>query len=116
MATPLTSISARRAAQRIVWASVQKRVRVTIGWQARAAEILDALAPEVLAGAAAMATATLLPGPVDTSAASEDRVAGDVGFGWVQHFLPNRAARNYNELEADPAPLPVPDPSGLKES
>lgn len=115
VATPLTSISARRAAQRIVWASVTKRARVTIGWQARAAEIIDTLAPEVVAGAAAIATATLLPGPIDTQGASEDRIAGDVGFGWVQHFLPNRAARDNNEIEADPAPLAVPKPSSSGE-
>jgi NAD(P)-dependent dehydrogenase (short-subunit alcohol dehydrogenase family) len=110
VATPLSSMSAKRAAERIVWASVTKRARITLGWQARAAELIDAVAPEVSARVAQAVTGALLPGPVNTAAADRGRVAGDVGFGWLTPFLPNRAARENNELGSrEPAGTRHPD-------
>lgn len=87
VATPLSSMSARRAASQIVWATVRKRARVTLGWQARTAEVLDTLAPEVSARVASAVTERALPGPVDASEGDENRTAGDVGFGWLTPFL-----------------------------
>jgi short-subunit dehydrogenase len=87
VATPLSSMSARRAASQIVWATVRKRARVTLGWQARTAEVLDTLAPELSARLASAVTELALPGPVDASQGDENRSAADVGFGWLTPFL-----------------------------
>jgi NAD(P)-dependent dehydrogenase (short-subunit alcohol dehydrogenase family) len=87
VATPLSSMSARRAASQVVWATVRKRARVTLGWQARTAEVLDTLAPELSARLASTVTALALPGPIDASEGDENRTAGDVGFGWLTPFL-----------------------------
>jgi NAD(P)-dependent dehydrogenase (short-subunit alcohol dehydrogenase family) len=87
VATPLSSMSARRAASQIVWATVRRRARVTLSWQARTAEVLDTLAPELSARLAAAATALALPGPINASEGDEQRTAGDVGFGWLTPFL-----------------------------
>jgi NAD(P)-dependent dehydrogenase (short-subunit alcohol dehydrogenase family) len=102
VATPLSSMSARRAAERIVWATVRRRARVTLGWQARAAELVDTLAPEVSARVASTVTRLALPGPADPGTGDEGRVAGDVGFGWLTPFLPKRQTPN-GATERDPA-------------
>jgi NAD(P)-dependent dehydrogenase (short-subunit alcohol dehydrogenase family) len=107
VATPLSSMSARRAAERIVWASVTKRARITVGWQARAAELLDVVAPEISSRLASAVT-SLLPAPTERDEANEGRMAGDVGFGWLTPFLPNRAARENNEIvERAPSDQPA---------
>ncbi len=103
VATPLSSVSARRAAEKIVRASVQRRARVTIGWQARGAELIDAAAPGFF-GRLMAAVAAVLPGPRADAAADEQRLAADVGFGWVTPLLPDRAARENNELVGGPLP------------
>jgi NAD(P)-dependent dehydrogenase (short-subunit alcohol dehydrogenase family) len=95
VATPLSSMSARRAAERIVWATVQKRARVTLGWQARAAEVVDTLAPELSARMASAVTELVLPRPVEAATAGESRIAGDVGFGWLTPLLA-RPAEHYH--------------------
>jgi short-subunit dehydrogenase len=100
VATPLSSMSAQRAAQQIVWAAVNRRARVTLGWQARAAEVVDTLAPELSALVASAITSLALPAPVSSAEGDEGRMAGDVGFGWLTPFLPNRAARDNNEATA----------------
>jgi NAD(P)-dependent dehydrogenase (short-subunit alcohol dehydrogenase family) len=87
VATPLSSMSASRAASQVVWATVRKRARVTLGWQARTAEVLDTLAPELSARLASTVTALVLPGPIAASEGDENRTAGDVGFGWLTPFL-----------------------------
>ena len=58
-----------------------------VGWQARTAEVLDTLAPELSARLASTMTTLALPGPIDASEGDENRTAGDVGFGWLTPFL-----------------------------
>jgi NAD(P)-dependent dehydrogenase (short-subunit alcohol dehydrogenase family) len=94
VATPLSSMSARRAAERIVWAAVQRRARVTLGWQARMAEIVDTLAPEISARVASTIAERALPGPIEAAIGDEGRVAGEVGFGWLTPFLAHRVTPN----------------------
>jgi NAD(P)-dependent dehydrogenase (short-subunit alcohol dehydrogenase family) len=100
VATPLSSMSAQRAAEQIVWAAVNRRARVTLGWQARAAEVVDTLAPELSARVASAITSLALPAPAPSAEGDEGRMADDVGFGWLTPFLPKRAARDNNEATA----------------
>ena len=95
--TPLTSMSADRAARKIVRACLEGRAHVTPGIQARLAEILNVAAPGLTAGIAAAVTA-LLPGPSGSAAGDSTRVGREVGFGWLNLLLPNRAARRNNEV------------------
>jgi NAD(P)-dependent dehydrogenase (short-subunit alcohol dehydrogenase family) len=89
MLTPVTSMRAPRAARQIVDACLAGRAHVTPGIQARAAEILQGVAPGAVAWAGALATRLALPhaAPGD-AAASVPRRAADVGFGWIEPLLP----------------------------
>ena len=100
VATPLTSKDANRAARQIVRALREGRAHVTPGLQARVAEVLNALAPNTAAAVASAAVRTFLPGPSDESDGDATRAARDVGFGWLEPLLPNRAAIRNNEAPA----------------
>jgi NAD(P)-dependent dehydrogenase (short-subunit alcohol dehydrogenase family) len=99
VATPLTSKNATRAARQIVDACVRGQAHVTPGIQARVAEVMNIVAPELTAELAAVVT-RLLPGPVDAPEADRGRRSSEVGFGWMSPLLPNRAARRNNEVTA----------------
>lgn len=100
VATPLTSMSADRAARQMVEACLAGRAHVTPGIQARTAEILNAATPELFAEMSSLVTRVVLPGPADTPAGDASKLATDVGFGWMSPFLPNAASRRNNEVPA----------------
>jgi len=100
IATPLTSMSADRAARMMVQACVAGRAHITPGIQARVLELLNVAAPEFVAALSSAVTRALLPGPVDTPSGDQSRMAKDVGFGWMSPFLPNAASRRNNEMPA----------------
>jgi len=100
VATPLTSMSADRAAHQMVEACLSGRAHVTPGIQARTAEILNTVAPELFAEMTSLVTRAVLPGPAGTPAGDDAKLATDVGFGWLSPFLPNGASRRNNEVPA----------------
>jgi NAD(P)-dependent dehydrogenase (short-subunit alcohol dehydrogenase family) len=100
VATPVTSMSAERAARQMVEACLTGRAHVTPGIQARVAELLNAGAPELFATIASVVARALLPGPGGTPSGDESRLANEVGFGWVAPFLPNAASPRNNEMQA----------------
>jgi NAD(P)-dependent dehydrogenase (short-subunit alcohol dehydrogenase family) len=104
VATPLTSKHARRAARQMVAALRDGRAHVTPGIQARAAEVLNVVAPNTTAALASAAVRTVLPGPTDGVEGNRTRTAQDVGFGWMTPLLPNRAARRNNEVFSGATP------------
>jgi short-subunit dehydrogenase len=93
----LTSMDARRAARQMVRACLDGRAHVTPGIQARLAEVLNIVAPELTAAAASIVTRHLLPGPSSAPSADQLREAREVGFGWLAPLLPQRAAVRNNE-------------------
>jgi NAD(P)-dependent dehydrogenase (short-subunit alcohol dehydrogenase family) len=98
VATSLTSMSATRAARIIVDACVAGRAHVTPGIQARIAEVLNVVAPELTSMLSSLAVRGVLPRPGETPSADQLKTATDVGFGWMAPFLPNGASRRNNEL------------------
>lgn len=94
-ATPLTSMAVDRAARHIVAACRARRARLTVGVQARAAEVASVLSPEIAAGVSAL-VARWLPrerGQV----ASPARWSRDLDLGRVTALFPRRAARRMNQ-------------------
>jgi NAD(P)-dependent dehydrogenase (short-subunit alcohol dehydrogenase family) len=104
VATPLTSKHATRAARQIVRALREGRAHLTPGIQARAAEILNTVAPNTTAALASAAVRTVLPGPSNASDGDRTRAASDVGFGWLEPLMPNDAVRRNNELPSEARP------------
>ncbi len=100
IATPLTSMSADRAARQMVDACLSGRAHVTPGIQARLAELLNVAAPELFAELSALVARALLPGPADSPSGDESKRATDVGFGWIAPFLPDAASQRNNEMPA----------------
>jgi NAD(P)-dependent dehydrogenase (short-subunit alcohol dehydrogenase family) len=96
-ATPLTSMSADRSAALVLAAARAGRAHVTCGWQARTAEVLNAVAPEVVAAAMSAAAAMILPGPDQSGEGAEARLSRDLDLGSVASILPTRAARAFNQ-------------------
>jgi NAD(P)-dependent dehydrogenase (short-subunit alcohol dehydrogenase family) len=97
IATSLTSMSGERAARQLVNACVAGRAHVTPVTQFRLAEIGNVVAPE-FAAALKSAVVTQLPGPTGDAGGRVRRSTGEVGFGWMEPYLPNDAARRNNEL------------------
>jgi len=98
-ATPVSSMSAARAARQIVAAVRANRARVTPGIQARAGELANALAPEFVAAAMAMVANAVLPGPAEADGDRGQRSRA-IDLGWVEALLPARAARRLNQPAA----------------
>jgi short-subunit dehydrogenase len=99
MATPLTSMQARRAAAQILDAVRRGRATVTPGWQARAAQRFGGLAPGALDAINAVVERWLLPGPLDADARSEARVAAAVNPGVVRRLLRKGTRQRYHQRE-----------------
>ncbi len=93
----LTSMDAGRAARQMVRACLRGRAHVTPGVQARVAELLNIVAPELTATVASIVTRHLLPGPSAAPSADLLREAREVGFGWLTPLLPQGAAVRNNE-------------------
>ena len=98
VATPLTSQQAGRAARQIVDACVAGRAHVTPGVQARVAEIVNVVAPELTAAISAAVASYVLPGRSTAPEGDRARPAHEVGFGWVSPLLPWEAARRNQEM------------------
>jgi NAD(P)-dependent dehydrogenase (short-subunit alcohol dehydrogenase family) len=96
-ATPLTSMDADRAARGIVEATRRGRARLTLGWQARAAQMVNVLAPELAATAAAAAATWLLPAPAETSRGNEQQRSLDLDLGWASSLMPSGAGAEFNQ-------------------
>jgi NAD(P)-dependent dehydrogenase (short-subunit alcohol dehydrogenase family) len=98
--TPLTSMSAERAARQIVEASRRGDAAITPGWQARTATIANALAPGLVAAVMAMAVKMLLPGPVPGLRGDRGRASRDLQLGLFSRFFPTTAAERLNQTPA----------------
>ena len=98
VATSLTSKHATRAARQIVRACREGRAHTTPGVQARLAEMMNIIAPELTAALASSVTTHLLPRPTDPVKGDRPRDTHEVGFGWMTPFLPNDASWRNNEL------------------
>jgi short-subunit dehydrogenase len=95
-ATPLTSMSADRAADKIIEASRAGRATITPGVQAKAAVLLHALAPNLFASLNAIADRRLLPQP-NQSAGDRARMASEVDPGRIKTVLRERIRRTYHQ-------------------
>lgn len=96
-ATPLTAVDVDYAAERIVAATSRREARLTIGMQARAAEIVSAVAPELAALVAELAVTKLLPKPSTSIDGGQARESRDLDLGWVSSILPTSLAREMNQ-------------------
>ena len=94
--TRLTALNADRAAGAIVRAARARRASLIVGWQAKAAVLANAAAPE-LAAAAATFAARLLPSSTRPSAGDIGRWSSDVDVGKVARLFPSRKARDLNQ-------------------
>jgi NAD(P)-dependent dehydrogenase (short-subunit alcohol dehydrogenase family) len=95
-ATPLTAVDASQAASQIVQSAIRREARLTIGGQARLAEVASAIAPELSARLARTAT-RLLPAPQHSREAGEAKQSADLDLGWVTHVLPTTIAAEMNQ-------------------
>jgi len=95
--TPMTSMAADRAARIIVEACREGRARITPGWQARLAELANAVTPEVTAAIAAAVATWVLPGPGADAQGAEPRVSRDLDLGWAGALMPTGAAVRLNQ-------------------
>jgi NAD(P)-dependent dehydrogenase (short-subunit alcohol dehydrogenase family) len=96
-ATSLTSMSGSRAARQIVDACRRGRPRLTPGWQARALEILNVLAPRLVAAVMAAAVRVALPHASDEAGAARARMSRDLDLGWLTSLFPSGAAAEFNQ-------------------
>ena len=96
-ATSLTSMSVDRAARQILDACREGRPRLTPGWQARLLEILNVLAPQVVARAMAATARLALPGATSDPAGARPRVSRNLDLGWLSALFPSGAAAEYNQ-------------------
>jgi short-subunit dehydrogenase len=93
----LISISAERAARKIVEAVRRRRARVAPGWPTRAAEVMQALAPELTAGTVATVARLALPEPSRADIGDTGLPSRDLDLGSVARFLPTDAAAELNQ-------------------
>ena len=96
-ATPLTSMRTRRAASQILAAARKGRATLTPGWQARAAQIAAAVAPNTMAAMSACADRVALPAPAADPAADQARLAADVDPGRIKAVLSEQTRRNHHQ-------------------
>jgi short-subunit dehydrogenase len=99
-ASPLTSMSAERAARSILAAVRKGRAHVTPGWQARVAALANAFTPELFAAAMATVTSTVLPRPAHANG-NTAAWSRDIDLGWIESILAVGASRRHNQ------PLPI---------
>lgn len=96
----LSAISAERAARTIVEAVRRRAARVAPGWPSRAAEVVQALAPELSAGIATAAVRFVLPSPAQGQAGDLGRASSDIDLGRLARLLPTDAAETLNQRVA----------------
>jgi short-subunit dehydrogenase len=97
-ALPVFSMSARRAARRIVSAALRGTPHLTLGWQAKLASAVHGVAPALTARLTRVA-ARALPGPTNRyhSAIPGHAVEPKIVPDWITS-LNERAAAKYNEF------------------
>ena len=95
-ATPLTSMAAARAATQIIEAVREGRAAVSPTWQARAAEIASAVAPNTTAAIESLAN-RLLPSPDERGSGDTAKLAASVDPGVIKSVLPAATRRNYHQ-------------------
>jgi short-subunit dehydrogenase len=105
IATPFTSMDARRAAAQIIRAAREGRATVAPGWQARVAQVAAAVAPNAVAGIEGVVDRMALPAPVASPSAEQARVGADVDPGAIKGFLSSANRRRFHQ------PQPVWDPA-----
>lgn len=96
IATPLTSMQARRAAAQILAAAREGRAAVSPGWQSRAAQVAAAVAPNATAGVEALVDRAL-PKPAAEPGADQVRVAADVDPGRIKSLLSPATRKHYRQ-------------------
>lgn len=99
-ATPLTSMQAGRAARQIIEATREGRAAITPLWQARAAQIAAALAPNVFATLTALVDRRALPSPASALEGDVGRLAATVDPGAVKRVLSDQTRREHNQPDA----------------
>src|SRR5690606_33930395 len=87
VATPLTSKNAERAARELVRACREGRAHTTPGIQARLAEIVNIVMPELTATLRDAAT-RVLPPPAGDGRGEQTRISHEVGFSWLAPLMP----------------------------
>ena len=108
-ASPLTAISADRAARMIVEAVRRRRARIAPGWPSRTAEVVQSVAPELTAALGAAAVRLMLPSPSDQADGDRSRPSRELDLGAVARLFATAAAAKFNqhlakdELRAHPA-------------
>ena len=96
-ATPLTSMQASRAAAQIIEAVRDGRATVSPHWQARAAHVFAAVAPNTTSAVTSMVDRAVLPPPSADHAADTARLAGDVDPGAIKRVLWDETRRKYHQ-------------------
>ncbi len=94
---PLFTVAAPRAARMILDGCRHRRAHVTPGWPARAAEVLSAASPELFATLTELTARAVLPPPGTQPDAGELRRSRRLNLGWLEHWLPRRAANDLNQ-------------------
>lgn len=98
--SPLISMQASRAARQIIEATRRGRAAITPLWYARAAQIVDAVAPNTFAAVTSLVDRTALPSPDAGPDAARARRATEVDPGVVKTTLSEERRRRYHQ----PAP------------
>jgi short-subunit dehydrogenase len=98
--TPLLTMQASRAARQIIEAARRRRAAITPLWYARAAQIIDAVAPNTFAAVSSLLNRSVLPSPDPGPNAGRARRATDVDPGAVKAMLSEERRRRYHQ----PAP------------
>ena len=96
-ATPMTAMSADRAARIIVNAVAERRARVAPGWPSRAAEIMQSVLPGVTSAMAVAAVRWVLPDPAASSDGNVSRRSRDLDLGRITRLFATEAAARWNQ-------------------
>ena len=95
-ATPLTSMSAERAAAQIIAAMRAGRATVSPSWQSRAAQVAAAVAPNTVSTIESLAN-RVLP-PADSGHAGDiAKLAAAVDPGVIRNLLPASTRRTFRQ-------------------
>ena len=99
--TPLLSMQTSRAARQIIEATRRGRAVITPLWYARAAQIIDAVAPNTFAALSSLLDRTVLPSPDPTPNGDRARRATAVDPGALKATLSDERRRRFNQPAPD---------------
>jgi short-subunit dehydrogenase len=97
--SPVITMQTSRAARQILEATRRGRAALTPLWYARAAQIVDAVAPNTFAAVTSLVDRTALPSPEPTPDAARARRATEVDPGAVKRTLSAERRRRYHQPE-----------------